>query len=124
MLYKMSTALINISKSKSYINVPLDVFLLEEDGMIVSYCPSLQLSSYGEDIQDAKKAFKEAMDIFLQDTIHKGTLEKVLLKLGWTLKAVPKPAFEPPSIHATDIKRMSKHIIQNMQTKISIPAYS
>ncbi|MDX2048619.1 MAG: hypothetical protein SFU87_17665 [Chitinophagaceae bacterium] len=86
----------SITKSGSFTKVQIDVVLIKEGDFFVAYCPSLELSSYGSDEQEAKTAFDEALDIFLDDTQKKGTLEKVLLKLGWSLRQMPKPSYVPP----------------------------
>jgi predicted RNase H-like HicB family nuclease len=110
----------NIKKGKHELKIDLEVFLLhDENGLFVSYCPALELSSYGENIEDAKKAFNEALEIFIEDTNQKGTFERVLLELGWTLSRVPKFNFEPPRINAKDISKMSKTLIDT--TKVAIP---
>jgi predicted RNase H-like HicB family nuclease len=113
-----------INKQLKMINISLDIFYLNEDGIFTAYCPALELSSYGSSIRDAQAAFDEALEIFVDETIKKGTLEKVLLKLGWTLKAVPKADFEPPKLRVNDIQRFSHHLIKGSTTKIAIPAYS
>lgn len=76
--------------------VDIEVLLFKEHGSFVAYCPALQLSSYGDDEQDARKAFEGALKIFLKDTAEKGTLEKFLLKLGWQLQQKPKAKYQPP----------------------------
>lgn len=76
-----------------YVNI--EVLLFEEHGSFVAYCPALELSSYGDDEKDAKKAFEGALKIFLKDTAEKGTLEKFLLKLGWQLQQKPKANYQP-----------------------------
>ena len=75
----------------------VQVFLVSEDDVFVAYCPALELSSYGDSIEDARHAFGEAMQIFVHDTQAKGTLEKELLKLGWKLQQRPIVNYEPPS---------------------------
>jgi len=106
------------------INIQLDIFYLNEDGIFTAYCPALELSSYGSSVGDAQSAFDEALEIFLEDTIQKGTLEKVLLKLGWTLKAIPKADFEPPKLKVNDIQKLSQNMIRGGTTRITLPAYS
>ena len=112
-----------ISKHKHGITVQLDVFLLEdEDKIYVAFCPALNLSSYGNTLNDAKKAFDEVVSIFVEETTKKGTLEKVLLKLGWTLKALPKPIFEPPKLSTQFMQQMVNGGAHVNSTKVSIPA--
>ncbi len=111
-----------IKHEKHGMSIELEVFLLQDgDDLIVSYCPALELSSYGDTAEDAKTAFDNALKIFLKDTIEKGTFERVLLKLGWTLSTVPKFNFEPPRINPRDLTRMSKSLIQANTTKVAVP---
>jgi hypothetical protein len=75
------------------ISVGVDVLFLQEGNQIVAYAPALELSSYGRTVPAAKKAFSEAMGIFIEEMERKGTLERVLLKLGWTLS---RSRYDPP----------------------------
>ena len=83
-------------------HVNVEVLLFEEHGSFVAYCPALELSSYGDDKNDAKNAFEEALKIFIDDTSKKGTLEKFLLKLGWQLQQKPKANYQPPQFLLRD----------------------
>lgn len=85
-----------ITQKSNTFSVNIEVFLFEEYGSFVAYCPALELSSYGDDKNEAKKAFDGALKIFLKDTTEKGTLEKFLLKLGWQLQQKPKANYQPP----------------------------
>lgn len=81
------------------IKISVPVFITKEGDSFVAYCPVLELSSYGDSIKDAKESFEDAIDIFLQETSRKGTLEKMLLSFGWVLRRLPNPLYEPPSIN-------------------------
>ncbi|UOR06226.1 hypothetical protein MUN82_03820 [Hymenobacter aerilatus] len=78
------------------LTLQIEAFILKEGKHYVAYCPALELSSYGSSPEDAKEAFGEAIEIFLEDTAEKGTLEKLLLSLGWTLRKRPTPEYQPP----------------------------
>ncbi|MBS4029527.1 MAG: hypothetical protein KGZ58_12935 [Ignavibacteriales bacterium] len=80
----MATKNQNVQNSNSII-VSVGVALIKEGDSIVAYCPALELSSYGDTKKEARSAFEEALKIFLKETMQKGTLEKFLLKLGWSL---------------------------------------
>jgi hypothetical protein len=83
------------------LTVGLHVDIIEEDGCFVAYCQALELSSYGKDEETAKKRFIEEVKIFFTETGRKGTLEKYLLKMGWTLRKKPVPEYIPPEINIT-----------------------
>ena len=97
-------------RDKDSINVNVSVILFKEEEYYVAYCPSLELSSYGDSEKDAKEGFEEAMKIFLDDTSAKGTLEKVLLKLGWQLQQKPRPEYKPPTF---SLKESQKFLQKN-----------
>ncbi|MBN2350350.1 MAG: hypothetical protein JXJ22_16040 [Bacteroidales bacterium] len=78
------------------ITVGLHVVLLKEGDTFVAYCPALELSSYGGSEEKAKQRFEEEIKIFFDETAKKGTLEKYLLKQGWTLTKKPVPKYNPP----------------------------
>jgi predicted RNase H-like HicB family nuclease len=83
-------------KSNGDLHLNVEVALYIEDDIWVAYCPALNLSSYGDDQEDAIEAFKEAMTIFIKEVTRKGTLEKVLLQLGWTLQQKPQAIYDTP----------------------------
>ena len=85
-----------IKKIQNSLIVGLVVEIIEENNSIIAYCPALELSSYGKDLEIAKKRFEKEVEIFFIETARKGTLEKYLLKLGWTLKSKPIPQYIPP----------------------------
>jgi predicted RNase H-like HicB family nuclease len=72
----------------------LSVLVFQEGDYYVSYCPSLNLSSYGESIQEAKDGFDEVMRHFIDESVKHKTLRKDLLGNGWILHNHYK--IEPP----------------------------
>ena len=82
------------AKRKIIVNVTVTIF--KEGDYLVAYCPALELSSYGRTVEAAKKAFSQAMDIFMEETEKRGTLERALLSLGWSLRLKPSCRYEPP----------------------------
>ncbi len=110
-----------VSQIRNSINVNVQVVLFQEDGIWISYCPALELSSYGDNQEDAKKAFEEAMKIFLQETDRKGTLERCLLKLGWQLQQKPKPMYNQPIFSLQENKKLLRKNPQFYNEKVAIP---
>lgn len=82
---------------------------------------ALEVSSYGDDEADAKKAFEEAMQIFLSETERKGTLEKCLLKLGWQLQQKPKLIYNQPHPSLQKNTRLLKKSARIYNERIAIP---
>jgi len=72
-------------------NLPVSFF--KEGKSIVAYCKVLDLSTCGKNLKDAQRMFDEAATIFLEELVKMGTLEEVLLDLGWEKK---NHQFMPP----------------------------
>ncbi len=53
-----------IKKTAKSVQVQVDVLLVKEGEFFVAFCPSLNISSYGDTDKDAKKAFDEALQLF------------------------------------------------------------
>lgn len=68
---------------KSIKSFNLPVSFLRESDQFVAYTPALDLSTSGNTLEEAKKNFTEAVEIFFDEVISMGTLEDVLLNLGW-----------------------------------------
>jgi len=113
-----------ITEKNQVINVLIDVFFLKEGNTIVAYSPALNLTTYGEDRDDAKLAFNEAIKIFFDETQKKGTLEKILLKLGWSLTQIPAINYKPPKIVNNQLAQFvqsNRSIIKSEKKQIAIP---
>jgi predicted RNase H-like HicB family nuclease len=105
----------------SIVEAFVEVQLIKDGDYVVSYCPALELSSFGKDEEDAKEGFEEALNIFIDELHKRGTLEKVLLNLGWGLRKLPFPSFVPP-----EEKYLKTHplgVNKSFNEKVSIPVY-
>lgn len=78
----------------------------EAVGGYFSYCPSLDLCSQGETVKEAKSNIKEAVELFFESCLARGTLHKALTRRGFLTtrrrqtKAPPKNArISPISIN-------------------------
>jgi hypothetical protein len=88
-------------------------FVIEQQGdYFVAYCPSLDLSAYAHTASAAKKSFAEVLKIFIEDTTEKGTLEKVLLGLGWKLQQKPAFNYQPPRIPLSKRGKIERRSVQ------------
>lgn len=65
-------------------NLPLQI-IAEESGYAV-ICPILDLASQGETVEIALEMFNESLEMFFEDLIESGNLEKVLLECGWKVE--------------------------------------
>lgn len=104
-----------IKQGTNILTVGLHIEIIEDHGYFVAYCPALELSSYGENEEIAKKRFIEEVAIFFDETEKKGTIEKCLLKLGWTLRKKPNPKYIPPKIH------LNSNIYNSFTENVTIP---
>lgn len=74
-------------------NVKAKLFLIhfvDENGVHIIYSPHLDLSGYGNTKEEAKTAFEDAFKDFMDYTLKKKTLGKLLDKLGWKIKGSMK----------------------------------
>lgn len=63
--------------------VECQVEYLQEDNVVVAVCPQLDLSSFGKDLDEARNRFKEALDLFVEECLEQGTLDRVLTECGF-----------------------------------------
>lgn len=78
-------------------HVGLSLIEFKEEDVTIIYSPALDLSGYGTTQVEAKNSFSEALHEFFRYTNNKKTLDKVLKKLGWSIKgSKKKPKFNPP----------------------------
>jgi predicted RNase H-like HicB family nuclease len=63
------------------INIKVEVF--REDDLYVALCPLLNVSSYGESVEEAKKSLIEAVEAFVEECLDMDTLEDVLEESGF-----------------------------------------
>ena len=67
-------------------SITLKVNVFKEGGVYVALCPMLNVSSFGDDIEHAKRSLKEALEAFLEECEAMGTLEEVLEETGFVKK--------------------------------------
>jgi len=112
-----------IRKNAQSLEIEVEVLLVKEGDYWVSYAPSLKLSSYGDSQAEAKRGFAEALSIFIDDTMKKGTLERLLIDYGWTLS---RNAYRPPpgfaSVDVTNLLQSSTGKPSVYTRKVPIPA--
>ena len=65
------------------LQINLPVSILREGKRFVAYTTALDLSTSGANYKEVTARFHEAVEIFFQEILHKGTLEEVLRNLGW-----------------------------------------
>ena len=71
----------------------IPVSILKEGKYFIAYTPVLDLSTSGTTYAQVSRRFQEAIQIFFEELMEKGTIEKVLTELGW--KKVQKQWMPP-----------------------------
>jgi predicted RNase H-like HicB family nuclease len=65
-------------------NISARIEIFKEGDAYVALSPELNVSSFGETIEDAKKSIKEAINAFVEECERMGTLEDVLEESGFS----------------------------------------
>ncbi len=65
-------------------NISVRIEIFKEGDVYVALSPELNVSSFGETIEDAKKSVKEAIEAFIEECKRIGTLEDVLEESGFS----------------------------------------
>lgn len=65
------------------IQIKLPVSFMKEGNDFIAYTPVLDLSTVGKNFEEAQKRFMEVVQVFLEELAEKGTLDEVLIELGW-----------------------------------------
>jgi predicted RNase H-like HicB family nuclease len=58
-------------------------FARQEGSLWVSCCPGLDVYSQGDDREEARKNLHEAVELWLDSCVERGTLGEALRELGW-----------------------------------------
>jgi len=81
---------------KGFLEVKLPVSIFKEGKHFIAYTTALDLSTSGKSFEDVKQRFDEAVTIFFEEIIKKGTLEDILTELGW--RKIAREWSPPPVI--------------------------
>lgn len=60
--------------------------IFKEDDLYVAVCPELNVSSFGENIEQARRSLQEAVEAFMEECEQMGTLVEILEESGFILK--------------------------------------
>ncbi len=81
-------------------NIP--VLFFKEGETFISYSPAIDLSTCGETFEDAKQNFQEALHVFFDECVNRGTLDAALESYGWKKVGKDRPHWEPPLLIGQD----------------------
>lgn len=93
-----------ISNKSIKIDMSLPVTITKEGKYFVAYTPALDLATSAGTFDEVKRRFEEIVEIFFEELVQRGTLEKVLELYGW--RKVRKQ-WEPPMIVAQEEQKVN-----------------
>ena len=86
-------------------SMEFDTIFFKEGSAVVAYCPELDVSSCGNDIEQARANLKTAVRLFVEEAQKMGTLEDILEESGFTQTSAS--SWLPPRLVATEIMSMA-----------------
>lgn len=104
----------------------------DENNIHFIYSPHLDLTGYGNILGEAKKSFEIVFADFIDYTLKKKTLGKVLTDLGWELKGTIKRHKKVIAPSITSIIQgndfvseiFDKYPVNTYHKEVGIPAYA
>jgi predicted RNase H-like HicB family nuclease len=99
--------------------IELDVQFIKDGSFIVAYNPQLNISSFGETIDEANEAFNEMVKFWLEEAVEMGNFEEIMKESG----------FEPVKVMVDESKKkhvdnkigtpgLAAHIIESRKTRV------
>jgi len=67
-------------------SLPIKIEIFKEGDVYVAISPQLNVSSFGETVEEARDSLKEAVAAFLEECRAMGTLDEVLEEAGFSRK--------------------------------------
>jgi len=79
----------------------LQIVVMREGKSFVAILPALDLVTQGDTLDEAAKNAGEAASLFIEECREHGTLDQVLVNLGWKRKTIHnRKSFTPPEVVA------------------------
>ena len=66
-----------------HLEANLPVIIFKERNRFIAYTPALDISTSGKTFNQVRKNFSILINLFMQESIKKGTLNEVLEEAGW-----------------------------------------
>lgn len=86
-------------------NIIFRVEIFKEEDQFIALCPELNVSSYDDTVEGAKRSIHEAVELFLEECEEAGTLEEVLEESGF--QRIFKPQEEWVSREPIAVEKVS-----------------
>lgn len=80
----------------------IPVVYFEEGSVIIAHCVSLDVSSCGHDLEEARRNIRDAVAAFIEACEEMGSLEEVLEESGFVKQG---ENWIPPALLSTDNRR-------------------
>jgi predicted RNase H-like HicB family nuclease len=64
--------------------IPLKIEVFKEDDVFVAVSSELNVSSFGDTVEEARASLREAIDAFIEECQSMGTLDDVLEEAGFS----------------------------------------
>lgn len=121
----------DIKNKEGFVKVRLLLLhFMDENKIHFIYSPHLDLTGYGLDEKEAKRSFEIVLGDFIDYTLKKKTLGKVLSGLGWQVKGTTK---RPKKMLAPSIKTIieknnyvseifDKYPVNTFHKEVGLPA--
>ncbi len=87
------------------IPIDFDIIVFEEDENYVAYCPELDISSCGNNVDHAKEMLKTAVKLFIEEAEKMSTLEDILEESRYRKDTTGR--WMPPKLVATELVSIS-----------------
>ncbi len=122
-----------LQTSANTVKVRLLLFHFEDENKInFIYSPHLDLTGYGNSTEEAQYSFGIVLEDFVDYTLKKKTLGKVLHQLGWTVKGLPQRPKKVIVPSITSIIKNNKYIseifdkypVSTFHQEIGLPAFA
>ncbi|MDR2251367.1 MAG: hypothetical protein LBD98_00800 [Endomicrobium sp.] len=75
------------------VSVPVYYFQFKGDNVVYAECPSLHLTTYGNNLKNAKTMFDDTFNLWVKTVNEDGDAKEILENLGWKFtktKVLPK----------------------------------
>lgn len=88
---------------KVAIESEIQFVVLREGRKFVAYAPALDMATSGRTFDEVQRRSKELIEIFIEETLRRGTMEQALEELGWkrqrrSAKSGPPWTWIPPHV--------------------------
>ncbi|MDE6768274.1 MAG: hypothetical protein K2J78_00955 [Muribaculaceae bacterium] len=88
----------------------IQYYVYEQDGRYIAYCPALDMTSTGDDLNDVITQFYEHFQLYVECCIEDNTLLDDLKAHGWKLNGV---TITQPTFNELLMKQEFKYLLES-----------